>query len=105
MNMANYILSILRTNLGIVWSWGFHQPIPITDGLKFKVQGFKHSGWVVIKYNEGTDLFDIALADSSGGVLRIIEDIYIDELIDTIDYHVERVDDYDKRVKSEYSLL
>jgi len=105
MEMANYILSILRTNLGIIWSWGFHQPISISDGLKFKVQGFKHTGWVVIKYNEGTDLFDVNLTNPSGGVVQQIEGIYLDELIDTIDYHVERVDDYDNRVKSEYSLL
>lgn len=103
--MANYILSILRTNLGIVWSWGFHQPISIPDGLKFKVQGFKHSGWVVIKYNEGTDLFDVKLNNPSGGVVQQIEGIYLDELIDTIDFYVERVDDYDNRVKIEYSLL
>lgn len=105
MEMANYILSILRTNLGIVWSWGFHQPISIPDGLKFKVQGFKHSGWVVIKYNEGTDLFDVKLNNPSGGVVQQIEGIYLDELIDTIDFYVERVDDYDNRVKIEYSLL
>lgn len=105
MEIANYILSILKTNLGVVWSWGFHQPISIPDGLKFKVQGFKHTGWVIIKYNEETDLFDITLSNLSGEVLQIIEGIYLDELIDTIDYHVERVDDYDDRVKSEYSLL
>lgn len=103
--MDNYILSILKTQPIIVFSWGFHQPISIPDGLKFKVQGFKHTGWVLIKYNEGTDLFDITLANPSGGVVQQIEGIYLDELIDTIDYYVERVNDYDNKVKSQYSLL
>lgn len=105
MEMANYILSILKTNIGIVWSWGFHQPISIPDGIKFKVQGFKYTSWVVIMYNEGTDLFDVNLTNLSGGVVQQIEGIYFDELIDTIDFYVERVDDYDNRVKIEYSLL
>lgn len=103
--MSNYILSILRTQPMIVFSWGFHQPTATTDGLKFKVQGFKHRGWVVVTYNRGADLFDITLSDLFGVVEQQIEGVYFDQLVDIIDFHVERTNDYDNRVKQEYSLL
>lgn len=32
MEMAQYILSILRTQMCVVWSWGFHKAIAIEDG-------------------------------------------------------------------------
>lgn len=35
MEMAKYIMSILRTNLMVVFSWGFHYPIAIKNGLRF----------------------------------------------------------------------
>lgn len=53
--MAEYILSILRMELMVVFSWGFHRPTALPDdkGLAFMVNGFKHRGWVFVKYNEG----------------------------------------------------
>ena len=41
MEMAGYIISILRTQLMVVWSWGFNSPIAIENGVRFKVQGFR----------------------------------------------------------------
>ena len=46
MEMAKYIMQILRTQPMIVFSWGFHTPVAINNGLKFKVQGYLHKGWV-----------------------------------------------------------
>ncbi len=60
MEMAMYIMRILKSQLMIVWSWGFNSPKTIINGLSFKVQGFKFNGTVEIIYNEGTDLFDIS---------------------------------------------
>lgn len=105
MEMTNYILAILKTNLTIVWSWGFHNPKPMDNGLSFKVQGFLHKGWVVIEYNEGTDLFDIRLLTDRLNEVKSIENIYVDQLVDVIDDVVECCDDYDQRVKDKYSLL
>lgn len=102
--MANYILSILRTNLNIVWSWGFNSPKPTQNGLSFKVQGFLHKGWVVVKYNEGTDLFGIKLLTDQLKEIKSIEGIYVNQLIDMIDDMVECCDNYDQKVKNEYSL-
>lgn len=100
--MANYILSILKSDLNIIWSWGFNSPKPLDNGLIFKVQRFLHKGWVVIKYNEGSDLFDIKLFSDQLEEVKSIEGVYSDELIDVIDDTVECCENYDQRVKDEY---
>lgn len=105
MELANYILSILRTDLNIVWSWGFNSPKPTQNGLAFKVQGFLHKGWVTIIYNEGTDLFDIKLLSNQLKEVKSIEGIYVDQLIYVIDDIVECCDNYEQKVKEKYSLL
>ncbi len=43
----------------------------------------------MVIYNQGADLFDITLTDLSGGVV-------FDELVNVIDYHVEKINDYEK---------
>jgi len=104
MEMANYILSILKTNLNIVWSWGYHNPKPLENGLSFRVQGFLHKGWVIVEYNEGSDLFDIKLLSDQLKEVKAIEGIYVDELIDVIDDAVECCENYEQRIKNEYIL-
>ncbi len=104
--MAKYILSILRMELMVVFSWGFHSPMALPDdkGFAFKVNGFKHKGWVFIRYNEGKDLFDVELRDNSLNIVRSIEDVYFDQLVNVIDHAVERTSDYEKRVKDLYNV-
>lgn len=106
MEMAKYIYSILKSQLMIVWSWGFHQPValPNNEGLQFKVQGFKFKGIVQIVYNEGRDLFDVRFIKASK-VVATVNDVFFDQLIDVVDNFVEKTDDYEKRVKAEYSLV
>ena len=87
----------------IVWSWGFNSPVALTDGLQFKVQGFVFQGIVQILYNEGTDYFEIKLIKNNV-VLVYIPDVEVSELIEVIDNHVEKVENYDERVKKEYDL-
>lgn len=103
--MANYILAILRTSQNIVWSWGFHNPKPFENGLSFKVQGFLHKGWVIVEYNEGSDLFDIKLLNDQLKEIKSIESIYLDQLINIIDDMVECCENYDQKVKDEYLFL
>ena len=105
MEMAKYILSILRTNLTIFWSWGSSDFNAIENGLKFKANGFIHRSWVVIKYNEGSDLFDVFLYSSTMTLVKDFEGIYIDMLVEVIDMNVERANNYDDLVKSKYSQL
>ena len=101
--MTRYILKILLTQPIIVFSWGFNTPIAIANGLRFKVQGFKFKGTVEVEYNEGTDLFDIRLIQN-GKVVETIEDVYLDSLVDVIDNHVEKVDNYKQRVINTYAI-
>ena len=101
--MAKYIMTILKTQLMVVWSWGFHQPIAIDNGLRFKVQGFKFKGIVEVVYDEGWDLFDVRFI-KDGKVIETIEGVYIDGLVQVIDDYVEKTSDYEQRVKAEYSI-
>lgn len=103
--MANYILSILKSNLNIFWSWGGHRFIAIENGLRFQVNGFIYKGWVVIEYNEGTDLFDIRLLSNQLKEVKFVEGIYVDQLVDVIDDMVECCENYDQKVKDEYLFL
>ena len=105
MEMADYILRILRSQLIVIFSWGFHNPIALSDnqGLRFNVQGFKFKGVVEIVYNEGWDLFDIRFIKNDK-VVDTIEEIYLDSLVDVIDDYVERTPNYNQRVKEQYSI-
>lgn len=103
MEMAKYIMTILKTQLMVMFSWGFHQPVAIENGLQFKVQGFKFRGIVEVVYNEGSDLFDVRFLKANK-VVNTIEGVYFDMLVDTIDDYVERVPDYEQRVAAEYSI-
>ena len=103
MEMAKYIMSILRTQLIVVWSWGFNKPMALKNGLRFNVQGFKFRGVVEVVYNEAWDLFDVSFI-KGGKVINTIEGVYFDMLVDTIDHYVEKTADYEEKVKAEYSF-
>lgn len=88
MEMASYILSILRTQLVIVFSWGFHNPVAVENGLRFLVNGYLHQGWVEVLYDEGSDLFKVRTLEK-GAVKQEINDVFFDSLVDVIDRMVE----------------
>lgn len=100
--MAEYILSILRSQLMVMWSWGFNTPTRLSNdqGLAFKVQGYKYKGWVEVVYEEGLDTFTVILKKTG----KKVEDVYFDELVNVIDGLVERTADYEERVKNEYGF-
>lgn len=97
--MAEYIMAILRSQLMVVFSWGFHHPTALPDdrGLAFEVNGFLYKGRVEVIYNNGADLFEVHLSDG-----RIEADVYADYLVNVIDGMVERCENYKVRVKQEY---
>ena len=103
MEMAKYIMTILQTQLMVVWSWGFHKPVVIENGLQFKVQGYKFKGVVEVAYNEGRDLFDVRFLKANK-VVNTIEGVFFDMLVDTIDDYVEKTSDYAQRVNEQYSI-
>ena len=100
--MAEYILQILRSQLIVVFSWGFHKPqrLPDDKGLSFMVDGYKYQGKVQVIYNEGTDLFEVRLDNG-----YIVEDVYLDQLVGVIDGMVERTDNYFQSVKETYNII
>lgn len=102
MEMAKYIMSILRTNLMVVFSWGYHSPVAIDNGLEFGVEGYKHKGKVRVLYIEGLDLFQVVTLKKDGGVKEQVEEVYLDELVKVIDNMVEMVPDYKERVEEQY---
>ena len=83
--MANYILRILKSRIFIILSWGFNSPIRLENGLKFKVQGYIHSGWVEVLYNEGNDLFEVSTLNADGSLRQKETEVYLDCLVDVID--------------------
>ncbi len=105
MEMAKYILSILRYYPSIVMSWGAHNFFEIENGLRFSVMGFIHTGKVEVLYDEGYDLFRVRLLNQDGSVKQEQDGIYLDCLVDVIDGMVERCENYGNRVKKEYGII
>ena len=99
--MAEYILQILRGQLMVVFSWGFHNPtsLPNDKGLAFGVDGFKFQGKVEIIYNEGADLFEVHLSNGT-----VETEVYADSLVQVIDGLVERTNNYKQCVEELYCL-
>ena len=91
--MAEYILQILRSQLMVVFSWGFTSPtsLPCDKGLAFRVDGFMFQGEVKVIYNDGADLFEVHLSNG-----------HIEDVIDGL---VERTNNYEEMVKKEYGLI
>lgn len=102
--MAKYILAILRSQLMIVFSWGFHNARAIENGLAFYVQGFRHIGRVEVVYDEGQDLFSVRILNPDGSIKEQQEGIYVDGLVEVIDRMVERTPDYASRVRKQYGV-
>ena len=105
--IGQYILSILKTQVGIVASWGLDPKTikPIKAGIEFHVQGFEHTGNVQVTLNEGADLFEVSLISESGETVDTHESIFLDNLISVIDDAVENVENYEKKVSEEYPFL
>ena len=104
--MAEYIMIILKSRLQIMWSWGCCRFIALDEGLIWHVQGYLLNGWVKVIYNEGTDAFDVFFLNNKKELVKKVEEVYLDNLVDVIDYNVEKDGsfDYDQRVKQQYSI-
>ena len=94
-------MTILRSQLMVVFSWGFNSPKRLLDdkGLRFNVEGFKYRGVVEVSYNIGSDLFEVHLSDGTK-----VEDVYLDNLVEVIDSLVEKTPNYEQRVQQKYAL-
>lgn len=74
------------------FAWGVRQKIDTGTGLQFKSTGLATwKGNVHVKYNEGTDLYDIDFFRIRGGVVKMdkqITDVYAEDLVANIDSQV-----------------
>ena len=70
-------------------------------GLLFRVSGFKHKGYVLITL-AFDDTYTIHLLTIQCEVVKTIENVYCDELTRRIDSEVEKVDNYEQKVKQTY---
>lgn len=107
MKMCLYIMRILSCKPNVVMSWGVckFRALQGDEGVMFHVQGFKFNGWVKCVYDLGADLFNIFYINNKGETQKIQKGIYFDELVDTIDREVEKVANYNQRVKELYSWI
>lgn len=100
--MARYIWSIIAHNPSPAMSWGVDlESLECTDdAIEFHVQGFIHTGNVRIVYIEGADVFQVTLYDEEGNLKETINDVYLSDLTNVIDRHVENNGDgnYKKKV-------
>ena len=105
--MANYIMTILKSQPEIMMSWGVDPNTvkTITDGLQFHVQGFKITGIVKITYDYGQDLFRINIQPDNNTPPITHEEVFLDQLVSLIDEDVEKTDDYQKRICEEYGIM
>ena len=53
---------------------------------------------------EHRDLFDVELRDNSLNIVRSIEDVYFDQLVNVIDNAVEHTENYEEQVKELYNI-
>ena len=104
MEIANYIIEIMKYSVFTVMSWGTHDIVAIENGIRFAVQGFLFTGKVEVTYDSGYDLFTVRILNPDGTTKKEKDGIYVDGLVDTIDRLVEYCPDYEKKVRQTYCL-
>lgn len=93
MNTAQVILQQIKTlDPRALFAWGAKDLVNMGDGLKFKTSGMvRWKGYVHVKYNQGTDLYDIDFFRIRGAEVitdETVTDIYAENLIEVIDRRV-----------------
>jgi len=91
-------LDVLYYGGAVMMSWGIENITALKAsnrcrGMSFRVNGAKFSGTVVLSVN-GADLYDVDFYTDGGEVAKQITDVYVMDLIDTIDEFVEKQPEY-----------
>lgn len=99
-DIARYIWHIISLDPYLPMSWGVEEETMVAseNSLEFKVSGFIFEGNVRVTYIEGADLFQVCLYSTDGELEETIDDVYLDNLADTIDQKVEKCDGYEDAV-------
>lgn len=90
MRTAQIILSQIKyIDPRAMFAWGAKDMMDMSDGLKFKTSGLtRWKGFVYIKYNEGTDLYDIEfyrMRNLEPVTDAVHTDVYAEDLVSVID--------------------
>jgi hypothetical protein len=90
MTIAQTILSQIKTiDPMATFAWGAKDLVNMGDGLKFKTTGMvKWKGYVYIKYNQGTDLYDIEFFRIRNFEVKNdkqMRDVFAEDLVNIID--------------------
>lgn len=93
MSVAKTILNQIQAiDPMAMFAWGAKELVNTGNGLKFKSSGMtRWKGQVLVKYNEGTDLYDIDFFRIRKGAMvvdRKETDVYVEDLVRTIDSQV-----------------
>ena len=90
MTIAQTILSQIKTiDPMATFAWGAKDLVNMGDGLKFKTTGMvKWKGYVYVKYNQGTDLYDIEFFRIRNFEVKNdkqMRDVFAEDLVNIID--------------------
>lgn len=97
--IATIALCQINPRTRIFQSWGVEKRICIyvndMPALGLLVNGFIHKGWVFVALNEGTDTYEVftTMTNTKAQTIEVvkhIDDVYCDMLIETIDGMVEK---------------
>ena len=93
MSIAKTILSQIKAlDFWAMGAWGAKELVAMNDGLKFKTSGMvKWKGYVHVKYNYGTDLYDIDFFRVRSAQIKIdkaVQGVFVEDLVETINSHV-----------------
>jgi len=87
-------LKVIKTKWSIAASWGMNKPRNYKNKvLLFRVQGYRHKGWVVVTL-AWNDTFTVRLLSNQYNEVHKSTDVYVDRLRDQIDDLVENQPEY-----------
>ena len=102
---AKVIYHHLRTNILIQWSWGFHSPKTIADGLKFCARGLALQGEVRIRYDRLNNRYVVMFFNERGEQVRKVWNVRLESLISVLDRNIDGVEgDWWQEFKKIYVL-
>jgi len=87
-------LSVLKSAGYRLWSWGATKFTNVANlALAFRVRGRHFKGYVYISVN-ASDIYDVYLVNNRDRIIDVLNDIYVEDLFDTIDKRIEYIPEY-----------
>lgn len=92
--MATYIHENLQMDPVKLASWNPSDFKDVKDGLGFSIETAEHKGTIEIKYDEGSDTFEVDLYDTEHKNINGYREVYLFEIHEAVDNLVhDRVED------------